>query len=37
MRWFTSDWHLGHENIIQYCDRLFPSAQGLPKVPWLIF
>lgn len=21
--WFTSDWHLGHQNIIEFCDRPF--------------
>lgn len=29
MRWFTSDWHLGHENIIKYCDRPFVSIQQM--------
>ena len=25
-RWFTSDLHLGHTNIIEYCDRPFQSV-----------
>lgn len=24
--WLTSDWHLGHENIIGYCDRPFENV-----------
>lgn len=23
--WFTSDWHLDHDNIIEYCDRPFEN------------
>ena len=23
MKWFTADWHLNHENIIDYCNRPF--------------
>lgn len=26
MRWFTSDLHIGHTNIIDYCDRPFTSV-----------
>lgn len=29
MRWFTSDWHVGHTNIIKYCDRPFGSTQDM--------
>lgn len=29
MRWFTSDWHIGHTNIIKYCDRPFLSTQSM--------
>lgn len=29
MRWFTSDWHLGHTNILQYCDRPFRDTQAM--------
>jgi calcineurin-like phosphoesterase family protein len=29
MRWFTSDWHLGHTNIIKYCDRPFRSTRSM--------
>jgi calcineurin-like phosphoesterase family protein len=27
--WFTADLHLGHENIIGYCDRPFANAQDM--------
>lgn len=27
--WFTSDNHFGHENIIRYCDRPFPSVEAM--------
>lgn len=26
MRWFTSDLHLGHTNVIRYCDRPFAAV-----------
>lgn len=29
MRWFTADWHMGHENIIKYCDRPFLTVQSM--------
>ena len=32
MIWFTSDWHIGHENIIKYCDRPFKNADEMNKV-----
>lgn len=25
MNWFTSDWHIGHKNVIGFCDRPFPT------------
>ena len=31
MDWFSSDWHLGHENIIRICDRPFSSADEMDK------
>ncbi len=27
-KWFTSDLHIGHLNVIQYCDRPFVRADG---------
>jgi calcineurin-like phosphoesterase family protein len=29
MRWFTSDLHFGHENIIRYCGRPFASVEAM--------
>lgn len=29
MRWFTSDLHLGHENIIRYCHRPFSDVTAM--------
>ncbi|MGV1037053.1 MAG: metallophosphoesterase [Candidatus Nanopelagicales bacterium] len=29
MRWFTSDQHFGHANIIRYCDRPFDSTDAM--------
>jgi calcineurin-like phosphoesterase family protein len=29
MRWFTSDLHLGHANIIRYCDRPFAAIEEM--------
>ncbi len=29
MRWFTSDLHFGHNNIIRYCDRPFVDAEQM--------
>jgi calcineurin-like phosphoesterase family protein len=29
MRWWTSDLHLGHANIIGYCDRPFPDVDAM--------
>jgi calcineurin-like phosphoesterase family protein len=31
MDWFSSDWHLGHENIIRICDRPFSSVEEMDK------
>ena len=30
-RWFTADWHLGHQNIIKYTKRPFTDAQQMNK------
>ena len=27
--WFTADFHLGHENIIRYCDRPFETISEM--------
>ena len=27
--WFTSDFHLGHRNIIPYCNRPFDSIDDM--------
>lgn len=30
-QWFTADLHLGHENIIRYCDRPFGSVEAMNR------
>jgi len=30
-RWFTSDLHLGHANIIGYCDRPWPDVEAMDR------
>ena len=29
--WFTADYHLGHKNIIKYCNRPFRSLRGMNR------
>ena len=31
MRWWTSDHHFGHRNIIGYCDRPFPDVDAMHR------
>ena len=32
MKYFTSDWHIFHKNIIKYCDRPFASEKQMRNV-----
>ena len=32
MIYFTADWHLGHHNIIKYCNRPFRNADDMDRV-----
>lgn len=30
-RWFTSDWHFGHRNVINYCNRPYADVDTMTK------
>lgn len=30
-RWFTSDWHIGHRNIIAYCNRPYADVDAMAR------
>lgn len=29
--WFTSDWHIGHKNILRFCDRPFKDLEAMQE------